>query len=450
MAAGMLGRPDTRRTAALVGLGALLLAGVYGMHSQVDLAVENQTFVALGAAMTAVCGMAAWLLWRKARRRDVAIVLVVALCARGLLAFDLPTLSDDAYRFVWDGRVQAQGINPYRFAPADRELGSLRDWEVFTQVNRPFTETGYPPVNELAFAGINGVAGEGTTQVKLGLLAVEALAVALLLWLLARAGVSRGRVALYAWSPLAIVEIAGSGHPEPLLVVFTLAALLLWDRGRPAGAGLALGAAVMTKLVPLVLAPFMVRRLGVRFALAGMAGALLLAAPYVGAGPALLGSLDAYSGERFGAGPFRWLTGLGVDDGVVRALLLAALTAGVAWTAARPPRDLRRAAAYCALLLAGVLLASHNFQPWYALWVLPFLCLTPIPALLWLCAAAPVLYLGFGPSQLISEGEASAIVWVPTVALLAASAAHRALRLGLWARVGRRRGWRRAPALSRG
>jgi alpha-1,6-mannosyltransferase len=421
MAKGMLARADSRRTAALAALGALLLAGAYGIHSQVDLAVENRAFLALSAGMTIVCGAAAWLLWRGARRRDVVVVLVVAVCARGLLAFDLPTLSDDAYRFVWDGRVQAEGINPYRFAPADRELRPLRDWEVFTQVNRPFTETGYPPVNELAFAGINGLAGEGTTQVKLGLLAVEAIGVGLLLLLLARAGVSRGRVALYAWHPLAIVEIAGSAHPEPLLVAFTLAALLLWDRGRAAGAGLALGAAVMTKLVPLVLGPFMARRLGVRFALAGVAGALLLAAPYLGAGPALLGSLDAYSDERFGAGPFRWLTGVGLEDGLARALLLAGLAAGVAWTAARPPRDLRRAAAYCALLLAGVLLASHNFQPWYALWILPFLCVAPIPALLWLCAAAPVLYLGFGPSQLVSPGEASAILWVPTVALLAGS-----------------------------
>jgi len=419
MAAGMLRRSDTGRTAGLVGLGGLLLAGAYGLHTQVDLTVESGTFLGLVAGMTAFGGAAAWLLWRGARRGDVVIVLVVALCARGLLAFDLPTLSDDAYRFVWDGRVQAEGINPYRFAPADRELRPLRDWGVFTQVNRPHTETGYPPVNELAFAGINRVAGEGTTQVKLGLLAVEALAVALLLWLLARARVSRGRVVLYAWSPLPIVEIAGSGHPEPLLMVFTLAALLLWDRGRAAGAGLALGAAVMTKLVPLVLAPFMVRRLRLRFAVAGAAAVLLLATPYLGAGPAMLGSLDAYSGERFGAGPFRWLTGLGVEDGIARTLLLGALAAGVAWTAARPPRDLRRACAYCALLFAGVLLASHNFQPWYALWVLPFLCVVPIPALLWLCAAAPVLYLGFGPSQVISEGEASAIVWAPTVVLLA-------------------------------
>ena len=57
-----------------------------------------------------------------AGRRDVVIVLVVAVAARALLVPGAPTLSDDAYRFVWDGRVQAAGFNPYRYVPADRRL----------------------------------------------------------------------------------------------------------------------------------------------------------------------------------------------------------------------------------------------------------------------------------------------------------------------------------------
>ena len=415
-------RTDRRRTAALATLGALLLTGVWAVHGVVDLAWHNRTYVVLNAALLTVCLAAATLLWRRARRRDLVIVLAVALAARALVAFDMPTLSDDVYRFVWDGRVQAHAINPYRYPPAAPRLRALRDYEIFTQVNRPLTLTGYPPANELVFAGVNRVAGEGVVQVKLALLACEALAVMLLLALLARAGLSRGRVALYAWHPLAIVEVAGSGHPEPLLAVFTLTALLAWDRRRPLRAGAALGAAALTKLVPLLIAPFMLRRLGARFAAAAFVAAALLLAPYAGAGTAAFGSLGAYRREHFGAGPYDWLTGLGLGGSTVRALLTAALALAVAYTAARPPRDLARACSYAALLFGGALLASFNVQPWYLLWVLPLLCVAPLPGLLWACCTASAYYLAFGPNKAISQATASAIVWAPAVLLLAAGA----------------------------
>jgi len=204
-----------------------------------------------------VCGLAAALLWRRARRRDVVIVLVVAVVARALLVPGAPTLSDDAYRFVWDGRVQAAGINPYRHVPADRRLVRLRDWQVFTRVNRPRTRTLYPPADEVAFLAAHEVAGDGMVPWKLSMLALEAAAVALLLLLLSRARVSRGRVVLYAWHPIAVVEIAGSGHPDPIMLVPLLATLLLWDARRRVAAGVALGVAALAKFVPLLAAPFL-------------------------------------------------------------------------------------------------------------------------------------------------------------------------------------------------
>ena len=96
----------------------------------------------------------------------MAVVLAIALACRLLVVADMPTLSDDAYRFVWDGRVQAAGVNPYAHPPASPSLFDLRDYRIFPQVNRPYTRTGYPPTNEVAFYAINRVAGEGTTEVK--------------------------------------------------------------------------------------------------------------------------------------------------------------------------------------------------------------------------------------------------------------------------------------------
>ena len=406
------------RTLALIALGVALLALTYAVHQSTDLVADNVRYVALSAAMLAVCGTATALLWRRARRIDVAVVLAIALWCRLLVVADAPTLSDDAYRFVWDGRVQAAGINPYRHPPASPSLFGLRDYLIFTQVNRPFTRTGYPPTNEGAFYAINRVAGEGTTEVKSGLVVVEAATVAFLLLLLARTGMSLGRVALYAWNPLAIFEIAGTGHPEPLLIVFTLVALLAWDRRASLTAGAALGAAVLTKFVPLLLAPFMLRRLGARFAaaLAVVAGLLLL--PYLGAGTDALGSVGAFQSERFGAGPHRWLVDAGLADRPAQALLLAVLGLGVAATAGRPPRDLVTACRYSALLLAGAMLASNSVQPWYLLWILPLLCVAPVPGLLWATATVSAFYLAIEPHR-VDQDVISVIVWGPTLALLA-------------------------------
>jgi alpha-1,6-mannosyltransferase len=409
-----------RRTLAVAGLGAALFALTYAVHQSADLVVDSVRYLALGGGMLAICAAAAALLWRRARRRDVVIVLAVALACRLLVVADLPTLSDDAYRFVWDGRVQAAGINPYAHAPASPSLFGLRDYRIFTEVNRPHTRTGYPPTNEVALYAVNRVAGEGTTQVKLAFVAVETAAVALLLLLLARAGVSLGRVALYAWHPLAIFEIAGTGHPEPLLMALTLAALLGWDRRRPVAAGAALGAAVLTKFAPLLLAPFMLRRLGARFVAAASVAAGLLLAPYLGAGTAALGSIGAFQQERFGAGPHRWLVEAGIADRPAQALLLAALALGVAYSAARPPRDLVSSCRYAALLLAGALLASSSVQPWYLLWILPLMCVAPVAGLLWAAGSVSAFYLAIEPYAHLDQGVVSVIVWGPTLALLAA------------------------------
>jgi alpha-1,6-mannosyltransferase len=417
-------RGDRRRTLAVAILGAVVLAAAYGVHDTVDLVVGNRRYVALAGAMLAACGLASAALWRRSRRRDVAIVLAVALAARLLLAFDAPTLSDDAYRFVWDGRVQAAGINPYAYAPASPALVSLRDYSIFTELNRPSVRTLYPPVDQLTFLALDRVAGEGVVAVKLAWLALEAGVVALLLVALRRTGASPGRVALYAWHPLAVVEIAGSGHPEPLVLVPMLASLLLWDRGRRAAAGVALACAALARFAPVVLAPFMLRRGSIRFAAGFALTAVVLYVPYAGAGTAALGSVGHFTHEASGAGPYRWLVAAGLGVTPVRVLLLAALAAAVAFSAVRPPGDLTGACRHAALLLGATLLASSQVQPWYLLWVLPLLCVAPEPGLLWACATASGLYLSFRGAAVVPADAVEVVVWAPTVALLCVSLAR--------------------------
>ena len=69
-------------------------------------------------------------------------------------AWGEPMLSDDVYRYVWDGRVQLEGVHPYRYAPVDPALGTLRDAHVFPRINHPEVPTIYPPLAQSLFAGL--------------------------------------------------------------------------------------------------------------------------------------------------------------------------------------------------------------------------------------------------------------------------------------------------------
>ncbi|HWE16785.1 MAG TPA: hypothetical protein VG758_06315, partial [Hyphomicrobiaceae bacterium] len=153
------------------------------------------------------------------------------------LLFTEPTLSTDIYRYIWDGRVQAAGINPYRHVPAAPELAPLRDPAIWPLINRAdYAVTIYPPVAQTLFLGITRVA-ESVVVMKLGLLVFEAVTVAVLIALLKRFAMPPTRVAVYAWHPLTVWEIAGNGHVDAAMIALLMAGLLVFLDGRTLLAG---------------------------------------------------------------------------------------------------------------------------------------------------------------------------------------------------------------------
>src|SRR6202043_1141157 len=117
-----------------------------------------------------------------------------------------PYLSTDVYRYVWDGRVIAAGINPYRYVPADPQLESLRDPDIFPNINRADSAvTIYPPTAEAIFLAVTRVS-ESVTAMKAAMVGFEMINCALLVWLLAAEGLPAGRVVVYAWHPLPLSE----------------------------------------------------------------------------------------------------------------------------------------------------------------------------------------------------------------------------------------------------
>jgi hypothetical protein len=226
------------------------------------------------------------------------VVLGVAALMRLAVLLAPPYLSDDINRYVWDGRVEAAGNNPYRYVPSDPHLATLRDETIFSHINRSdYAPTIYPPVAEYIFF-LGTRLSESVTAMKTTLLAFELVGMLLLLRLLDEWGLPRERILIYAWHPLTLWEFAGSGHVDAAVVTFVM--LALWARRRQAAwlTGSALAAAALVKFFPAVLFPALYRRWDWKMPVAAAATVLLAYAPFIGAGSPVLGFLPGYLQEE--------------------------------------------------------------------------------------------------------------------------------------------------------
>jgi len=349
------------------------------------------------------------------------LVLGVAVLLRVMLLPLPPTLSDDALRYVWDGRVLAAGFNPYRLAPESAELAELRDarWERMPHKEVP---TVYPPL-ALGLFGVASWLPHPLFGIKILLCFSELLGCFLLLRLAARLGYGPGRAVWYCWNPLAVLEVAGMGHVDGLLVAAQVAAVAWLVARRPIAAGIAAGAAVLVKLVPVVALPAW-SRAGDRPArfLAAAAAVVVAAALPVAATVGVPPGLVKYGISWEFNGPlyeplWRLYDQVGLDDGVkagldraklltdrhdfwnrfypfaypqfLAKLTLLGLFAALFLTCWRDRDPVR----VSGRLLASVAVCSATFYPWYLLWVLPWAALARHRA--WLAASAllPFAYL---------------------------------------------------------
>jgi alpha-1,6-mannosyltransferase len=379
---------------------------------------------------SAVYFAAVRLILRYAWPRDTVWVVVgVAIALRALLLAAPPILSSDIYRYVWDGRVQVAGINPYRYIPADPALAFLRDPVVYPQINRAdYARTIYPPVAEIVFAAA-GTVSDNVTGMRLVMLGFEAVGIICLLRLLPLAGLPGERILIYAWNPLALWSFANDGHVDAIVVGLLGLALLLRARHKDGWAGAALAAAVLAKFFPLVVAPAFLR--GGHFwrpALVGLSVFGCSYALYSGAGLHVLGFLPSYGQEEglvsgIGFWPLAGLAKLVAPPSnatliyaAVVAVAFLALAAGILWQPT-PANDAQALCRDTGLLAAAAMAATSPHYHWYFAWLALPAVVAPSRALLWL-ATAPLLLIEepipgdrfFWPS----------LVYVPAILLLLA------------------------------
>jgi alpha-1,6-mannosyltransferase len=383
-------------------------------------------------AVFAAGGIGILLAWRisdQAEQRSALIaILACALAMRLALLLVEPYLSTDIYRYIWDGRVQAAGINPYRYMPGAAELSHLRDAVIFPRINRADTAvTIYPPMAQAIFVAVTRL-GENVVAMKLGLLAFEAATVAALIALLRRLRRPATRVVAYAWHPLAIWEIGSSGHIDAAMCTLLTGSLLLLLYGRRLLAGAVVALATLIKPTALLALPVLWRPWDWRLPLVVLLTVAVAYVPYLSVGSGVLGYLGGYieeeglaSGRGFNV---LWLMErfTGHVPGAVRvyvavaAVVMIALAVAVAF---RRDRSAEAAVASLAWLLAVFLTLASPHYPWYFLALVPLLAVQASAAAWVLTLASPLLYDSAAETGWLAYDLRIAAFTLATVAALA-------------------------------
>ena len=428
---------------ALLVLGALMiLLSWKGVHDQNTRRLS--TFLAGALAMAGPYTLASWIVIRsRPARSTLWLALGLALVFRVAPLFTETYLSTDLYRYVWDGRVQAHGINPYRYVPGDEHLVPLRDGRIYPNINRRnYAKTVYPPGSQMVFMLVTRLS-ETVTGMRISMVAFEAVTAWLIIMILAEHGLPGQRVLLYAWHPLVIWEFAGGGHCDAIMITFVALAYLMHRRGNEFATGAALGAAVLAKLFPVILFPALYRKfrwgwkMPLTLAAVVCAGYLPYTLTYSFAGA--LGFLPMYtqeeglqSGDRYyfqNMLPVLTLENMDIDPTrVFLGIAAAAFAATAAWAIWKRDADewsVFRRGACVAAIFVGILSPGVD---WYCTWLVFFLPFLPEVWLGWMTIATFALYENWFHTNDDEAIILNSFIYLPAIVFYTAPAAIRRWR----------------------
>ena len=292
---------------------------------------------------------------------------------------------DDIHRYVWDGRLQRLGHNPYIVVPGDPAVAGLHTPET-RNLNNPDLPSPYPPGAQLFFRAVTAIQ-ESTFALKVAFVLCDLAIVLLLLDVLRCSRQGAHLVLAFAWNPLLAIEVAGSGHIDIVGALLLLVSVAALGRRRRATAAIGLGLAVAVKWLPIVLLPLYWKRVRVRDAALGGAVVGLLYVPFLSHGRVPIGSLGTYVRSfRFNDPVFATLervTAPQLTAGL--ALLVGFLIA--TWIRSASPEWTPHLFAWP---MAASLLCAPVVYPWYLLWLLPFLwSASTLPIILWTVSIIP-------------------------------------------------------------
>lgn len=299
-----------------------------------------------------------------------------------------PGADDDIHRYVWDGRVQRFGYNPYVVVPDDPSVRWMHTSET-RDLNNPDVPSPYPPGAELFFREVTAIR-ESTFALKAAFVLCDLAIVIVLLDLLRRTGQGEHWVLAFAWHPLLATEVAGSGHVDIVGVLLLLVSVAALVRCWRAAAAIAFGLAVAVKFLPIVLLPLYWKRVRIRDAALAIATIGLLYVPFLNHSRVPIGSLGTYVQRfRFNDPVFAAFERLAAPQVVAGLAVVAGLLTAI-WMRRS---SAERFSGEFAWPMAASLLCAPVVYPWYMLWLLPFMRSTSaMPIMIWTVSIIPTYY----------------------------------------------------------
>jgi hypothetical protein len=357
-------------------------------------------------------------------RRVVVIGLVLAAVWHIEFVRAPAGADDDIHRYVWDGRLQRLGYNPYIVVPSDSAAKALHTPETRT-LNNPDLPSPYPAGAQLFFRAVTAIQ-ESTFALKIAFVVCEFAIVFVLLDVLRWNRQGAHLVLAYAWNPLLAIEVAGSGHIDIVGALFLLVSAAALARRWRATAAIGLGLAIAVKLLPIVLLPLYWKRVRIRDAALAAAVVGLLYVPFLNHGRIPIGSLGMYvQNWRFNGPVFAML------DRVAPPQLLAGLAvlvglATATWLRSAAPEWSPEIFAWP---MAASLLCAPAVFPWYLLWFLPFLrSPSTLPIIVWTVSIFPTYVMWHWHALGRPWGPLPGWVMLPEYGCVAIAAAIIALR----------------------
>lgn len=370
----------------LIVLGILLIVPYFLAYRLGNLRLNTAAFEYIFFNAYVLYALACLVVIQDAPPRLLFWIFSLVAVSQMILTLTRPTLSDDMFRYVWDGRVQAHGISPYRYPPSAPELAALRDKDIYPHINRKPAVTVYPPAAEAAYALLWRIVPDNVRWFQIAMSLGGISAGLLLAGLLRDLGRPASRALIYLWSPLLAFETAHAAHVDGLVLPFLVGAWWARVREHAGLVGILLGVATAMKFYPALLLPFLWQpghpRARWQMPLAFLATMAAFYLPYtIASGSAVLGFLPNYFQESFNVSPLvSSLKTLTFTYGWNSPNRMSLIALGVVillsgWAILKPAPDAETALRRCMLPIGTVTLLSQNLFSWYMLWLLPLIAI---------------------------------------------------------------------------
>ncbi|MDG6907069.1 MAG: DUF2029 domain-containing protein [Nitrososphaerota archaeon] len=363
---------------------------------------DNWSYLSLGFAIAFVVYLFSLFFVGKvgfdSGRKSFAIVFTFSAAFIITISFSQPFLSWDVFRYYWDGKVLANGINPFMYAPDASQLSFLRD-SLWININHKDLWTPYPPFSQLIFV-LTYLAWPALASYRIDAVILDLLVVTSLYYALKKMNQPPINALTYGWSPLVIVEMGQSSHNDALSVLMVVLSFLLLLMDRPVLSSLALGLATISKYYPLLLAPLFFRKWGVKGIIVYIGVVVLSYIPFLGAGMRIFNGMmyiantQLYTSSVFPF--FQWIARLmrasnpgqaaQYLDYVIFICIFAFALKKTVLSKDSGTADLWK---YSFVVIGALLLLNRALFPWYVVWILPFL--SSIKSKAWLVLTGTVM-----------------------------------------------------------